>query len=51
MTHNQQPVNANGKVQIRVVDSVIPSTQLRAGRFRERITWDGPDNWVLRGNK
>jgi len=50
LARNQQAVNANGKVQIRVVDSVVPGMQLPAGGFRERIIWDDPDNWVLCGN-
>jgi len=41
---------ANAKVQIRIVDSVVPGTQMHAADFREQIIWDDPDNWILCGN-
>lgn len=42
---------ANGKVKIRITDSVVSGTRMRAGDFHEQIIWDNPDNWFLCGAK
>lgn len=38
----------SGKIKVRIVDQLrVGASNLRAGGFQERITWEHPDQWTL----